>query len=189
MPACFQRSCWYSSCNTAANSKCRHHVVQHVQVAAQEAMGAEQTVVAKQALLQLWDMVDTDSNGTFQPGAQTVILSNLVKITQDNQSGNGELRYLPPARQSGRKGLLACKLTACRADVSSYMDGLSAIYKQGADRLQEIGYDGFFGADTNGRCAGVITHISHGVGCKAVVDSVAEWTWAHPRRSDVQSSE
>ncbi|DBA83480.1 TPA: hypothetical protein ACH3X2_006411 [Trebouxia sp. C0005] len=136
-----------------AMMKCEDFTHEILRVAAQEAMGAEQTVVAKQALLQLWDMVDTDSNGTFQPGDQAVIMSNLVKITQDNQSGNGELRYLPPARQSGRKGLLACKLTACRADVSSYMDGLSAIYKQGADRLQEIGYDGFFGADTNGRAA------------------------------------
>jgi len=72
------------------------------QVAAQEAMGAEQTVVAKQALLQLWDLVEKDSNGTFQPGDQAVIMSNLVKITQDNQAGNDELRYAPLARQSCR---------------------------------------------------------------------------------------
>ncbi|KAL0045991.1 hypothetical protein WJX82_010670 [Trebouxia sp. C0006] len=92
-----------------------------LKVAAQEAMGAEQTVVAKQALLQLWDLVEKDSNGTFQPGDQAVIMSNLVKITQDDQS-----------------------------DVSLYMDELSAIYNQGADRLEEVGYDGFFGADTSG---------------------------------------
>ena len=89
----FLQSCQYSSCNTAAHSKCTQHAVQHVQVAAQEAMGAEQNVVAKQALLQLWDLVEKDSNRTFQPGDQAVIMSNLVKITQDNQSGNGELRY------------------------------------------------------------------------------------------------
>jgi len=108
----FLQNCQYSSCNTAANSKCRQRVFQYVQVAAQEAMGAEQTVVAKQALLQLWDLVEKDSDSTFQPGDQAVIMSNLVKITQDNQSGNDELRYPPPARQSGRKGLHACKLTA-----------------------------------------------------------------------------
>jgi hypothetical protein len=100
MPACFCKIV-----GTQAATQLQIATAQHVQVAAQEAMGAEQTVVAKQALLQLWDMVETDSDGTFQPGDQAVIMSNLVKITQDNQSGNGELRYHPLARQPGRKGL------------------------------------------------------------------------------------
>ncbi|DBB18553.1 TPA: hypothetical protein ACH3X3_000186 [Trebouxia sp. C0006] len=116
-----QKDCRAAANQVQAMMKCEDFTHEILRVAAQEAMGAEQTVVAKQALLQLWDLVEKDSNGTFQPGDQAVIMSNLVKITQDDQS-----------------------------DVSLYMDELSAIYNQGADRLEEVGYDGFFGADTSG---------------------------------------
>ena len=56
-------------------------------------MGAEQALVAKQALMQLYDMVEADSDGCFQPGDQAVILSNVIKIIQDIalQAKDGEL--------------------------------------------------------------------------------------------------
>ena len=63
-----------------------------MQVAAQEAMNAEQALVAKQALMQLYDMVEEDSEGYFQPGDQAVILCNMIKIIQDRatQAEDGE---------------------------------------------------------------------------------------------------
>ena len=61
-----------------------------MQVAAQEAMGAQQAKVAKEALLQLYNLVETDSAGAFQPGDEAVILSNVVRIIQDSASQTGE---------------------------------------------------------------------------------------------------
>ena len=52
-----------------------------LQVAAQEALSAEQGQVAKAALLHLHSLVEKDKEAaTFQPGDEAVIFSNLVKL-------------------------------------------------------------------------------------------------------------
>lgn len=55
-------------------------------------MATDQAVVAKQALLQLHTLIEKEPDGTFQPGDEAMILSNLVKIIQGNadQAAEGE---------------------------------------------------------------------------------------------------
>lgn len=62
-----------------------------MQVAAQEALAAEQVPVAKAALLHLCDLVEQDTEAaTFQPGDEAVILSNLVKLVFENENQQPE---------------------------------------------------------------------------------------------------
>ena len=54
-----------------------------MQVAAQEAVTADQLSVAKCALLELQKMFDEDPNAEPAPGDRAVVLSNLVRIIQE----------------------------------------------------------------------------------------------------------
>lgn len=62
-----------------------------LQVAAQEALSAEQGQVAKAALLQLHALVEKDQGAaTFQPGDEAVIMSNLVKLVLETEEKQPE---------------------------------------------------------------------------------------------------
>ncbi len=130
-----------------------------LQVAAQEALGAEQAVVAKQALLHLHRLVETDSTGVFQPGDEAVIVSNLVKVIQENAGqGEGELSCQllswggkVIAEYTALGTLIARPFICSDADGPSYLSQLGPIYDSSANRLDAIGYQQFFGGDTTGR--------------------------------------
>lgn len=65
-----------------------------LQVAAQEALAAEQGHVAKAALLHLHSLVEKDKEAAmFQPGDEAMIISNLVKLVQEiGEEPEGQLQ-------------------------------------------------------------------------------------------------
>lgn len=55
-----------------------------MQVAAQEAMVADQSAVAIEALQQLHELlVKAQAGQTFKPGDEAIILTNLMRLTQE----------------------------------------------------------------------------------------------------------
>ena len=73
------------------------------QVAAQEAVSAEQGKVAKAALLHLHSLIEKDREAAiFQPGDEAVVVSNLVKLVLQNgeKKPEGQLQRSLPDIQS-----------------------------------------------------------------------------------------
>ena len=66
------------------------HLLQLLQVAAQEALSTEQGHVAKAALLHLHNLVEKDKEA-FQPGDEAMIISNLVRLVLDSIDNEAKL--------------------------------------------------------------------------------------------------
>lgn len=71
------------------------HVLQVLQVAAQEALAAEQGHVAKAALLHLHSLVEKDKEAAMFQGDEAMIISNLVKLVlETGEQPEGQLQMM-----------------------------------------------------------------------------------------------
>lgn len=132
-----------------------------LQVAAQEALAAEQGHVAKVALLHLHSLVEKDTDATtFQPGEEAMIISNLVKLVLEIEERQPEGQL----QMSCCSGFLAALMTMChctggveqqqetgRKDTGVQLSEIAGLFGKASSRLAEVGYQQFFGPDSTGR--------------------------------------
>ena len=88
------------------------------QVAAREAMVADQSSVAKEALQQLHGLlVNASAADTFKPGDEAIILTNLMRLVQETA-----------AHSSAGKRRASCVCASCRKTGQWVCDPVQFIY-------------------------------------------------------------